>query len=138
MLADYKESQKAREKGVRYTISSGASFFIRRAGMAAWKQAMKEASEEIIGKSYSFDYIDPETDEKILCKAVADYLVSGWSNLKDPDGEEIIYSLSNAKNVFEADGLPYYSLALELVNAAHEADRFLDVLVREEVDYIKK
>lgn len=138
MLNDYQESIEAREKGVRYYIASGACFFIRRGGMAAWQQALKDATDEVLGASYSFDYIDKHADEKIMCKAVANHLVSGWEGLKDEKGVELPYSLSTARNIFEAESLPYYSLVVELVNAAHEHTRYLKSLIDEDADYIKK
>ena len=138
MLDDYKESVEARQKGVRYVIASGASFFIRRAGMAAWRQAVKDATDEVHGASYSFNHIDPANEDLILCKACSEYLIAGWDDLKDASGEPIPYSLSTCRNMFEAEGLPYYALATELIAAATEHDRFLEKVVKEDIDYIKK
>ncbi len=137
-MKDYKESIEARVKGVRYYIASGACFFIRRGGMAPWQQALKDATDEVLGSSYSFDYVDKHADEKIACKAVANYLVAGWEGLKDDQGNDLPYSLATARNIFEAADLPYYALAVELMHAAHEHTRYLQTLVDEDADYIKK
>ena len=137
-MKEYKENITAREKGVKYEVPSGAIFFIRRGGMASWKQAIKDATDEVLGASYSFDYIDPHSDEKILCKAVSNYLVSGWENLKDENDVALPYSLSTARNLFEAEGLPYYALAVELFTASTEHERYLQILINEDSTYIKK
>lgn len=138
MLELYKESQDAREKGVRYVIASGASFFIRRGGMAQWKLAVKDATDEVLGASYSFNTIDESSDEKIIAKAVANYLVAGWEDLKDENGNCLPYSLSASRNMFEAEGLPYHSLAMELLEASLQHERFLEKVVLEDADYLKK
>lgn len=137
-LSGYTENTNAREKGVRYVVDSGASFFIRRGGMASWHQARKDAADEVLGSSYNFDYIDQQTEEKILCKAVANYTVSDWQDLKDVNDNEVPYTLTNARNIFEAKGLVNYSLAVELLNASLEHERYLESVVSEDADYIKK
>ena len=131
------ECLKARNDGVRYHVAGVGTFLLRRGGLSAWNRALKEATEEVLGREFSFNEIDPRQNEEITALACCNYLVAGWlDDLKDKSGSSIPYTLTNAKNLLLPEA--NYSLVELLVRVASHADLFLLANVRREAEELKK
>lgn len=136
-IKGYTECLKARKNGVKYFVDGFGTVLIRRGGLSEWNKAVKKATDEIMGESYSYDYIDPKLEESITARACAGYLVAKLlDDCKDANGTELINNSSNISGVFENEA--NYSLVQEIVFASTQGDRFLLEIVEEEAQHLKK
>lgn len=130
------ECLEAHKKGVRFELPTVGVFYLRRGGLSEWQKAVREATEEILSREYSFNEVDPRQLEEINALACVNYLVASFEDVKDVDGQEVPYSITNAKNLF----LPKenYELVNILIKASTRADLFLAANVRMEAERLKK
>lgn len=136
VLADYTENEGLRKDGVKYLTGAG-HVKIRRGGLAEWSQAIREATEEVIGLNCNHNYISPQMSEQINAKAVATYLVAELcDDFKDVNGVVIPNTISNIRDVFETP--ENYSLVLELMEASFQNELFLESRLQEEIEDLKK
>ena len=136
-ICGYTEDLPSRVSGVKYYVEGVGTIKMRRGGLSDWQQAINEATEEILGADYSFNYIDPKRNQTIIARACADYLVVElMDDFKDINGKNIPSSRSNIKSIFENE--ENYSLVQEIVNASSEVTYFLKEVVNKEVAELKK
>lgn len=130
------EDLDLRKKGMKYVMPSVGTFYLRRAGLSDWQMAIKEATEDVLGREYSFNEIDPRTNEEITALACVNYLVAGWDDLNAVDQGDLPYSLTNAKNLLLPEA--NYKLVELLVTVASRAENFLLSVSRIEAEQLKK
>lgn len=135
-IKGYSECLKARKNGVKYYIEGFGTLLIRRGGLSEWSRAIKLATEDILGETYSYDYIDPKASENITAKACADYTVIKLIDCVTLSGDPIPDTLSSRRAIFECE--ENYSLVQEVVEASMQGERFLLETVREEAEELKK
>ena len=130
------ECLDTRNKGIKYTIPSIGTFYVRRGGLSEWQKAIREATEEVLGREYSFNEIDPRQTEEITALACCNYLVANWSDIQNSDGDDIPYTLVNARNLLLPEA--NYRLVELLVTISTQAENFLLSVMRAEAEELKK
>lgn len=132
-LGLFREDRELWESGAPAEMGD-ATFYVRRSGTDDYYKKRREITNRLLGL-----YVQPKTEDEIRVNShlLAEYLVSGWENLFDEDGNEVEYSEENARAIF-LDEDYRLSLNAALINFSWDFNNYLKLRAEEDLDELKK
>ena len=125
----FKTNPELETKGIVIDYGDAGRFRIARAGGAnASYQKKLAALAKPIRRQIQAETIGKEKAEEIMAEAFFHTVLLGWEGVTDADGNELPYSIQNARTLF-AD-LP--DLLADLVESAQKASLFRDEVAEQD------
>lgn len=124
LFKQFKMDAKKESEGIEIQYAPNAdktipTFRVRRMGPAntAWAKALERASRPY-KRQLQLDTLDEATNRRISMQVMLETVLVGWSNVQDADGKELVYSMENAKMIFNALPELYLDICGQAANAA--------------------
>lgn len=123
------------QKGAPF-VTEGGTFYVRRSGTDEFFKFRREIAARLFGV-----YLQPkpECETKILAHMLSEYLVTGWDDVYDDDGqgELVPYSIENARYVF-LDKRYFLSLNSLINEFSWNFTNYLHLQAEEDLEALKK
>lgn len=132
-LGLFREDADLWERGA--PIKAGdTTFYVRRSGTEEFYVKRREIISKLFGL-----YMQPKQEDEIKINAhmLAEYLVTGWDDAFDEDGELVDYSIAQARALFLDDEFKL-SLNAILINASWDFGNYLKLRSDEDLAELKK
>ena len=132
-LSEYQESINLQKSGAPISVGD-AVFYVRRLGTPECAAFAKKLRAELFGPFHKYK---AEDDSLLTAHLLTEYLVTGWSGVKNEDDTELAYTEQAARSVFLNQEY-WLSLNLTLLNAAGIFENYLYEQLGEDVEALKK
>ena len=135
-INEFRECLTLQKDGSALTIGD-ATFYIRRANTTEYTKAFVDIKKALFKPWYQEHEL---TDDQILEATghlLAEYLVAGWENVQDEDGNDVPFNESNASKIFTNQEY-WQSLNLAIISHATNYSNYLHSKKKEDIEEAKK
>lgn len=130
-LLDYEECHDKQESGSPCYLGDGA-FYVKRIHTPEYTKQIEQIRNSLYG------FTSKDVDQNlIIAHWLAEYGVTGWDDIFNPDDSELKFSRSNARKVFLNPGQFMSLNTLLITHAANYANYLLDA-IEEDIEQVKK
>lgn len=135
-LKDLKESLELQEKGAKCEFG-GMIFYVRRIGTSEYNKVYSDIAKNLFGALKLEESLSDDEVLEVISYVLAEYLVTGWKNVIDENGNEYKYNKNNAVRLFTNKAY-FMSLNNYLINFASRYNNYLESKVKEAIEEVKK
>jgi hypothetical protein len=135
-LSNFKECLSKQVDGSPCEID-GMTFHVRRANTPEYGKVFVDIKRSLFGPWYQENTLTDNEILKATGHLLAEYLVCGWDNVTDEDGNEVTYSQSNARAIF-CNEQYFQSINLIIISHASSYANYLIEKLKKDIDDAKK